>query len=86
MTDIGDSESDIYEPWVQIRQASGHLLIRAGRDRLLYDKEATLSSQPSAGQYRLDVPAANPRINRLAPSAAMVALRLFSTQRLIPVF
>lgn len=74
VTYIGDSESDIYEPWVQIRPASGHLLIRACRDRLLYDKDVTLfselSSQPSAGQYCLDVPA-EPRINRIARSAQM---------------
>ncbi len=89
VTYIGDSESDIYEPWVQIRQASGHLLIRACRDRLLYDKEATLfselSSQPSAGQYHLDVPA-EPRSNRRALAARMTVrftpVRLKRSQRL----
>jgi hypothetical protein len=83
VTYIGDSESDIYEPWVQIRQTSGHLLIRACHDRQLYDQGVTLfhelSRQPSAGQYRFDVPA-EPRSNRIARTAQMTVR--FTTVRL----
>ncbi len=74
VTYIGDSESDIYEPWVQLGQENVHLLVRACRDRLLYDSEeslfAYLASQPTAGQYLLNVPA-EPRVNRMSRQAQM---------------
>ncbi|NJL02686.1 MAG: hypothetical protein HC910_19785 [Spirulinaceae cyanobacterium SM2_1_0] len=42
VTYIGDSESDIHEPWFQMPQTHRPLLVRACRDRLLSDCEASL--------------------------------------------
>lgn len=74
VTYVGDSESDIYEPWVQIRQAHRHLLVRACRDRLLSEGGTSLfehlAAQPVLGQYRVDL-LAEPRINREARSATL---------------
>ena len=74
VTYLGDSESDIYEPWLQIPQANRHLLVRACRDRLLSNSEASLfeylAAQPVLGQYTIDV-LADPRINREARSATL---------------
>jgi hypothetical protein len=74
VTYIGDSESDIYEPWVQIPQTNVHLLVRACRDRRLADSDRSLfeylSNQPIAGCYTLEIPAA-PRINRTAREATL---------------
>lgn len=78
VTYIGDSESDIYEPWIEIPKTHVNLLIRACRDRVLADSELSLfeylSAQPIVGHYTLDVPA-DPRISRVARQATM-AVRL----------
>lgn len=78
VTYIGDSESDIYEPWIQIPQPNVHLLIRACQNRALADSDQALfeflSTQPVAGHYTLTIPA-DPRINRIAREATMAVRR-----------
>lgn len=74
VTYIGDSESDIYEPWVQIPQTKHHLLIRACQNRVLSNSDQHLfeyvSDQPLSGHYRLEIPA-DSRIKRTARDATM---------------
>jgi hypothetical protein len=74
VTYIGDSESDIYEPWFQIPQTHRHLLVRACRNRLLSDREASLfehlAAQPVLGTYTIDL-LADPRVHREARSATL---------------
>lgn len=74
VTYIGDSEADIYEPWFQIPQAGGDLLVRACRDRRLFEQPEklydTLAAQPVAGTYWVDIPA-DPRAQRSARRAQM---------------
>lgn len=81
VTYVGDSESDIYEPWFQIPQDGVHLLVRACKDRRLVDHPEklydTLSAQPIIGTYKVDIPA-DKRINRTARLARMAV-------RFIPV-
>jgi len=74
VTYVGDSEADIYEPWFQIPEEGVHLLVRACQDRRLVEHPqklyATLSEQPIAGTYEVDIPA-DPRHNRTARRAIM---------------
>lgn len=74
VTYIGDSESDIYEPWVQIHQSNRHLLIRACQNRVLVNSSQRLfdylSGQPVSGQYMLAIPA-DSRSKRTARDATM---------------
>ena len=74
VTYIGDSESDIYEPWLQILQTNRHLLVRACRDRLLSNHESSLfehlAAQPVLGEYTINL-LADPRVNRTARSATL---------------
>jgi len=74
VTYMGDSESDIYEPWFQMPQTNRHLLVRACRDRLLSDCEASLfehlAAQPVLGTYTIDL-LADPRVHREARSATL---------------
>ena len=74
ITYVGDSESDIYQPWFCIPQANVHLLVRAcqnrrlvGSSHKLYD---TLAGQPVAGTYRAEIPA-DLRQQRTARTAQM---------------
>ncbi len=74
VTYVGDSEADIYEPWFHIPQDGVHLLVRACQDRRLVEHPQklydTLSAQPIAGTYEVDIPA-DPRHNRTARRAQM---------------
>ena len=89
VTYVGDSESDIYEPWIQVPEPNVHLLIRACHNRLIADSDQLLfeylSAQPISGHYTLPVPA-EPRINRTAREATMAVrltpVRLQCTKRL----
>lgn len=74
ITYIGDSESDIYESWLQIPNDNIHLLVRACQDRLIVEDETSLFSYLSAlslqGSYELDIPA-DSRIPRVARTATV---------------
>ena len=74
VTHIGDRESDLYEEWVRVPDASNHVLIRVCRDRRLRGRSESLykslEQQPCEGTYTIDVPA-DARIGRRAREALM---------------
>ncbi|MEO0768967.1 MAG: IS4 family transposase [Cyanobacteria bacterium J06649_4] len=74
VTYVGDSESDIYEPWFQIPEPKVHLLVRACKDRRIMESDsrlfAYLDTQPIAGTYELDIPG-DLRTNRSARRATL---------------
>lgn len=74
VTYVGDSESDIYEPWFQIPETQVHLLVRACKDRRWVESDAKLfaylDAQPIAGTYELDIPG-DLRANRTARRATL---------------
>jgi hypothetical protein len=72
VTHIGDRESDIYQVWARVPDGYNHLLVRACRDRRLFEQSDSLygflAQQPVEGTYSVDV-LADSRINRKARSA-----------------
>jgi hypothetical protein len=84
LVSVGDREADIYELFVWVTEKPGRpaLLVRAERDRLLAQGQASLwahvSSQPVAGQLDIKVPRRDQRpsrIGRLSVRFAAVELR-----------
>lgn len=74
VTHIGDRESDLYEEWANVPDATNHLLVRVKQDRRLWGQSeslyAYLAHQPCVGTYAVQV-LADPRHGRTAREAWM---------------
>lgn len=75
VTHIADRESDLYEEWASVPDATNHLLIRVKQDRRLWGQSqslyANLAQQPCVGTYAVQV-LADPRHGRTARDAWMM--------------
>lgn len=72
VTHIGDRESDIYEEWATVPNAQTHLLVRARKDRRLWNQEVSLyehlEQQPSQGTCSVEI-ITDPRVGRTTREA-----------------
>ena len=94
LVSVGDREADLYELFVRARERPDHphLLVRAGRDRVLADGQgrhlwAHLAGQPLAGGHRVVVPrrpGQRARVAELEVRCAAVTLRPPKRKRALP--